>query len=590
MGAGFGAILLIVVVGGFLGLRALGSIDSKATTVRDHGVPYLGHLDTAGTDAKAAANDERGFLLQGEKSFAQELQGRHVTVLKSLRAARAVATPAAVPSVDALVVAYGRWTAAVDGEIKQYNSDRNAAIDAAMGPNRDLRKAFEAALDKVRNAGAAESRAQLLAVDDQLASARRVQWLVLALTALTALGVAAWLLFGVRRSIQRVLTRLREVQTRDVAGLRQALEAMAAGDLTAAAETTTDPLDALPADDIGAVGHAVNEVRADTGGMIDAYNATRSALAGIVGEISYGASTVSSSSQQMAATSQEAGQAIGQIAHAVSDVAQGAERQLGMIEATRVQTASVTEATSRGAEVAVQTADAAQRARELANEGAAAVSEATSAMDAVREASAEATQAIRSLGAKSDQITGIVSAITGIAEQTNLLALNAAIEAARAGDQGRGFAVVADEVRKLAEESQQAAGTIAALIGEIQTETARAVQVVELGAERTRDGASTVDGAHESFVAIGASVEEVTQRVNEIHEAIRQITEAANRVQTDMGDVAGVAEQSSASSEEVSASTEQTSASIQQIAASAEELAQTATGLEKLVGRFTLAS
>jgi methyl-accepting chemotaxis protein len=54
--------------------------------------------------------------------------------------------------------------------------------------------------------------------------------------------------------------------------------------------------------------------------------------------------------------------------------------------------------------------------------------------NAVGEASAEATGAIRALGDKSQQLGGIVDAITGIAEQTNLLALNAAIEAARAGE------------------------------------------------------------------------------------------------------------------------------------------------------------
>ncbi|WP_291650264.1 heme NO-binding domain-containing protein [Clostridium sp.] len=62
----------------------------------------------------------------------------------------------------------------------------------------------------------------------------------------------------------------------------------------------------------------------------------------------------------------------------------------------------------------------------------------------------------KNLQRKAEDITQIVSLVSGISSQTNLLALNASIEAARAGEQGRGFAVVAEEVRKLAEQSQQA--------------------------------------------------------------------------------------------------------------------------------------
>ena len=204
------------------------------------------------------------------------------------------------------------------------------------------------------------------------------------------------------------------------------------------------------------------------------------------------------------------------------------------------------------------------------------------------DSSAAISSAITELSERSGQIVGFVDTISGIAEQTNLLALNAAIEAARAGEQGRGFAVVAEEVRKLAEESQDAAGQIAGLIREIQTETRKVVGVVADGAKRTEDGVATVEQAREAFELIGSAVEDVGARVGEIAAAVEQISADADRAQGGISEVAAVAEQSSASAEEVSASTEETSASTQEIAASAQELARTAEQLERLVARFRL--
>ena len=132
------------------------------------------------------------------------------------------------------------------------------------------------------------------------------------------------------------------------------------------------------------------------------------------------------------------------------------------------------------------TAAAADEARRVARDGVEAAAHATEAMRAVADSSREVGRAIESLAQRSETIGGIVATITGLAEQTNLLALNAAIEAARAGDQGKGFAVVAEEVRKLAEESQSAAGQIAALIDEIQSETSKVVGVVAEGERAPR--------------------------------------------------------------------------------------------------------
>ena len=226
---------------------------------------------------------------------------------------------------------------------------------------------------------------------------------------------------------------------------------------------------------------------------------------------------VNAAAAQMAQTSEEAGRAVNEIATAIGGIAEGAERQVKMV--TDAQGAS-------------------ELTRDQAGEGIATAER----MGSV----------IGDLGARSEQIGGIVETITGIAEQTNLLALNAAIEAARAGEQGRGFAVVAEEVRKLAEESQRAAATISELIGEIQKATHEAVGVVD----------------------------------REARGAFTRIAESSQSAHGALAEVAAVAEQSTAATEEVSASTQQTSASAQELAATAEELSGTAEGLETLVAHF----
>ena len=294
----------------------------------------------------------------------------------------------------------------------------------------------------------------------------------------------------------------------------------------------------------------------------NAFTAMIASLRKLVGELAGAATTVSSSSQQLVSTSGEAGKAVSEIANAVSDVAQGAERQVRMVEAAHT-----------GGE---ETREAAIEAARLADEGRLAVEEADAALAAMYQTNLNVSEAVSGVVEASSEIGSIVSEVTAIASQTNLLALNAAIEAAHAGEQGRGFAVVADEVRKLAEQSRRAAASIQTLIGDVQK---RIEGIAGLGQEAAKlsDEASTKQAVSKgAFLRISEAVENVREHVLEIVEATNE--------------VAAVAEQSSASAEQVSASTEQTSASTMEIAGSAQELARTADELGRLVGNFRLAA
>jgi methyl-accepting chemotaxis protein len=417
-------------------------------------------------------------------------------------------------------------------------------------------------------------------------SARTLTIVLLAIALVLGAAVALFISTQIRRGVTAVLDRLSSLRDNCATDLEAALTAMAGGDLTVGVTPVTAHIEKWSSDEIGDVAQATNSIRDKMVAAIEGYNGSRGALNRMIGEVADTATSVAAASEEVAPTSEEAGRAVQEIASAVGEVAQGAQRQVGSVESARAVAEQVSTVTAESATSAQSTAEAAEQARVVATEGQEAVGKASEAMTAVRDASAEASEAIRGLGSKSEEIGGIVATITGIAEQTNLLALNAAIEAARAGEQGRGFAVVAEEVRKLAEESQSAAASIGQLIDEIQTETGKAIDVVESSAGRTQEGVETVEHARRSFEQIGASVDDVTGRIGDIAAAVQQIASSAERMRLDMEEVSSVAEQTSASSQQVSASTEETSASTQEIAGSAQELARAAEQLETLVGQF----
>jgi methyl-accepting chemotaxis protein len=603
LGIAFGAMVLALGAIGAISVSKMGALNTRLTELSDNDVVALQHAQNveSGVQRTHYLTTSHLYVHDGELATEDAIAKEIAAVtkagdadLKGLNAASDSA--AAKPLIARLETTRARFVADVATAVRRSRGETVRNVE-----ERDFSRDFYAsqvvpAADAVTKAATAVTRqvnaevqASKKTAQATARSGRNTIVIAALVAALVAVGLAFLVVVSVVRPLKVVVERLGMLRDHCITGLTDAINAMATGDLTRTVEPTTPRIDNPAADEVGDVARAFNEIQAKTVESIEGYNATRAQLGQLVGNVSSSAQSLSAASQQMATTSEEAGRAVGEIASAVGEVAQGAERQVRAVEQAKLATEEVASASSVSATNAQETAAAAVSAREVAEQGAGAVTQASQDMSAVRDSSLQATEAIRELGAKSEQIEGIVATITGIAEQTNLLALNAAIEAARAGEQGRGFAVVAEEVRKLAEESQDAAASIATLIAEIQGETAKAVEVVEDGARRTEDGVATVEQARESFLALGSQVADMNGRVEQIAAAIQQIASSSQQVQADMAEVAAVAEQSSASSQQVSASTQQTSASTQQIAASAQELARTAEELERLVGQFSLA-
>ena len=159
---------------------------------------------------------------------------------------------------------------------------------------------------------------------------------------------------GVTRGAAAILDRLGLLLDHCTTDLALGLDAVAGGDLTRSVTPVTPPIDDPGYDEIGRIAAAVNVIRDNTVASVEAYNRMREQLAGVMGELSDSATTVSSASQQMASTSSEAGRAVHEIAAAVGDVALGAERQVRMVESTRT-------AVQEASRTALSSADTARR-------------------------------------------------------------------------------------------------------------------------------------------------------------------------------------------------------------------------------------
>ncbi|NEW07692.1 methyl-accepting chemotaxis protein [Paenibacillus sp. SYP-B3998] len=198
----------------------------------------------------------------------------------------------------------------------------------------------------------------------------------------------------------------------------------------------------------------------------------------------------------------------------------------------------------------------------------------------------ETSDTVTLLDRRSQEIGNILDIITGIANQTNLLALNAAIEASRVGEHGRGFAVVAGEVRKLAEQSQQSANQISALITEIQGGIHQAAQSMSHGNLVVTEGMTIAKQTGHLFTEILHATKEVSGQIQGVSSAAQEMSAGTEEISASADELNQAVSQTAASANEITHSIEEQKHYMETIVNSSNQLSATADELKELMKQF----
>jgi methyl-accepting chemotaxis protein len=197
--AGIGVLLALLAASVIVAVYVIFSLSHDQAQLQDRNVPYAVAISTAALNAKGMANDERGFLISGDREFLDEIDQRLINARTAFSAALASADGEAQREAAWEANAgFERWVFAMNAQFKMYeNGQRQKATRAALGPGRALRKDYEQSLAHAQ----AVAKTAIHLRRNSFASSGWVVILMASLLVVVAIGFAAT--FWLTRTLDR---------------------------------------------------------------------------------------------------------------------------------------------------------------------------------------------------------------------------------------------------------------------------------------------------------------------------------------------------------------------------------------------------
>jgi len=291
-------------------------------------------------------------------------------------------------------------------------------------------------------------------------------------------------------------------------------------------------------------------------------------------DISQGVQTLTSSSTELSAVSQEMTAGAEQSSQKANSVSSAAEEMATAMNSV----AAATEQTSANLQMIVA---AAEEMSATINEIAANTAKGSQTTTQAVEKAEHISEKVDALGRAATEISKVTEAISDISEQTNLLALNATIEAARAGEAGKGFAVVAGEIKELAKQTAHATDEIGLKIGEVQTTTTESIKAIKEIVEIIGDINAIVTSVASAIEEQSATTQEISNNVSQAAMGVQEVNENVNQTSTVATEVTEDVNMVSQAADDITTGTKH-------VNESALELSKLAESLNEMVGRFKL--